>query len=50
MHIDWATLIMVAIVAAAAALAVVMLIGVALVALSLRSEGQFDRSVYLIIA
>lgn len=38
MHIDWATLATVAIVAAAAALTVVLLIAFALVGLSLRPE------------
>ena len=38
MHVDWATLTAVAIVAAGAALTVVLLVAVALVGLSLRSE------------
>ena len=38
MHIDWATLAAVAIVAAGAALTVVLLVAFALVGLSLRSE------------
>jgi hypothetical protein len=50
-HIDWATLAAVAVVAAGAALTVVMLVAFALVGLSLRSEpisserqvGQVDR-------
>jgi hypothetical protein len=43
-HIDWTTLATVAIVAAAAALIVVMLVAFALVALSVRSGRQVDRS------
>ena len=43
MHIDWATLVAVAIVAAAAALTVVLLVAFALVALSVPSGRQADR-------
>jgi hypothetical protein len=43
-HIDWLTLATVASVAAAAALTVVMLVAFALVALSVRSGRQVDRS------
>jgi hypothetical protein len=43
MHIDWATLAAVAIVAAGAALTVVMLVAFALVGLSLHSEEHVDR-------
>ena len=43
MHIDWATLAAVAIVAAGAALTVVMLDAFALVGLSLHSEEPVDR-------
>jgi hypothetical protein len=42
-HIDWATLAAVAVVAAGAALTVVMLVAFALVGLSLRSEQHVDR-------
>jgi hypothetical protein len=42
-HIDWATLVAVAVVAAAAALTVVLLVAFALVALSVRSGRQVDR-------
>jgi len=43
MHIDWATLVAVAIVAAGAALTVVLLVAFALVGLSPRPEQQLDR-------
>jgi len=42
-HIDWATLVAVAVVAAAAALTVVLLIAFALVGLSLRPDRHVDR-------
>ena len=42
MHIDWASLTAVAIVAAAAALTVVLLVAFGLVALSTRSERRID--------
>jgi hypothetical protein len=42
-HIDWATLAAVAIVAAGAALTVVLLVAFALVGLSLRPEEHLDR-------
>ena len=43
MHIDWATLFAVAVVAAAAALTVVLLVAFALVGLSLRPDRHVDR-------
>jgi len=43
-HIDWATLAAVAIVAAGAALAVVLLVAFALVGLSLHSEERVDHA------
>ena len=42
MHIDWATLFDIAVVAAAAALAVVLLVGFALVGLSMRTQHHAD--------
>lgn len=42
MHIDWASLVTVAVVAAAAALTVVLLVAFAIVALSARSELPVD--------
>ena len=42
MHIDWATLSAIAVVAAAATMAVVLLVSFALVGLSARSERQAD--------
>ena len=42
MHIDWASLVTVAVVAAAAALTVVLLVAFAIVALSARSELPAD--------
>jgi hypothetical protein len=42
-HIDWPTLVAVAVVAAAAALTVVLLVAFALVALSVPSGRQVDR-------
>jgi hypothetical protein len=42
-HIDWATLAAVAVVAASATLTVVLLVAFALVGLSLRSEEHVDR-------
>ena len=44
MHIDWATLVTVAVVAAAAAIAVVLLISLAIVNLSARTERRGDGS------
>ena len=44
MHIDWASLVTVAVVAAAAALTVVLLVAFAIVALSARSELPADGS------
>ena len=43
MHIDWATLAAVAVVAAGAALTVVLLVAFALVGLSLRPDQHLDR-------
>ena len=43
MHIDWPTLVAVAVVAAAAALTVVLLVAFALVGLSLRPDQHVDR-------
>ena len=43
MHIDWATLVAVAVVAAAAALTVVLLVAFALVGLSLRPDRHVGR-------
>jgi hypothetical protein len=42
-HIDWPTLVAIAVVAAGTALSVVLLIAFALVGLSLRSQGQVDH-------
>jgi hypothetical protein len=42
-HIDWPTLVAVAIIAAGAALTVVLLVAFALVGLSLHSDQQIDR-------
>jgi hypothetical protein len=43
-HIDWASLLVIAVVAAAAALTVVLLVAFALVALSARAEVPVDGS------
>ncbi len=43
MHIDWATLVAVAVVAAAAALTVVLLVAFAIVGLSLRPDEHVGR-------
>jgi hypothetical protein len=42
-HIDWPTLVAVAVVAAGTAITVVLLVAFALVSLSLRPQGQVDR-------
>ena len=44
MHIDWASLLDIAVVAAAAALAVVLLVAFALVGLSTRTRHRADRT------